>query len=159
ATPGETLRRVLDEEPQRPTAFAPETDRDLETICLKCLEKEPVRRYPSALALAEDLERWQRHEPIHARPATAWELAAKWVRRRPALAALVAVTALSTITLVALQNVNRVRLEGQRNRALAQEQTTRQNLYAADVFLAQGALVSGNLGLARRALEAHLPQP
>jgi WD40 repeat protein/tRNA A-37 threonylcarbamoyl transferase component Bud32 len=158
ATPGETLRRVLDEEPQRPTAFAPETDRDLETICLKCLEKEPVRRYPSALALAEDLERWQRHEPIEARPATAWELAAKWVRRRPAFAALAAVTMLSALAFVTLQWVNQKRLEGERNRALTQGETTRQNLYAADVYLAQEALGSGNLGLARRALEAHVPQ-
>jgi len=158
ATPAETLRRVLDEEPQRPSALAPCTDRDLETICLKCLEKNPLRRYPSALALAEDLERWQRHEPIAARPMTAWELAAKWVRRRPAVAALVAVTTLSVFVFVTLQWFNQRRLEGERNRAVAQEEATRQNLYAADVYLAQQALGSGNLGLARRALQAHVPR-
>jgi WD40 repeat protein len=158
ATPAETLRRVLDEEPHRPTALAPGTDRDLETICLKCLEKDPLRRYSSALALAEDLGRWQRHEPIAARPATAWELAAKWVRRRPAIAALVAVTTLSVFVFVTLQWLNQRRLEGERNRAVAQGEATRQNLYAADVYLAQQALGSGNLGLARRALAAHVPR-
>jgi WD40 repeat protein/tRNA A-37 threonylcarbamoyl transferase component Bud32 len=158
ATPAETLRRVLDEEPQRPTALVPGTDRDLETICLKCLEKDPLRRYPSALALAEDIERWQRHEPITARPMTTWELAAKWVRRRPAIAALVTVTTFSVFAFVTLQWRNQRRLEGERNRAVAQEEATRQNLYAADVYLAQQALGSGNLGLARRALEAHVPQ-
>jgi WD40 repeat protein len=157
ATAAETLRRVLDEESPRPTSVAPDTDRDLETICLKCLEKDPLRRYPSALALAEDLERWQRHEPIAARPASAWELAVKWVRRRPAIAALVAVTSLSVFAFVALQWLNQRRLEGERNRAIAQGEATRQNLYAADVFLAQQAFGSGNLGLARRALEAHVP--
>ena len=157
-TPAETLRRVLDEEPARPGALRPGLDRDLETVCLKCLEKDPARRYPSALACAEDLERWLRHEPIHARPAGTWEVAAKWVRRHPARAALLAVIALSAAALVTLQHANRVSLKGERNRALAQEEATRQNLYAADVFLAQQALAGGNPGLARRALEAHVPQ-
>src|SRR5207249_4973614 len=58
----ETIRRVLDDEPRRPSVFNVEVDRDLETICLKCLEKEPQSRYGSAEALAEDLERWLRHE-------------------------------------------------------------------------------------------------
>ena len=158
ATPAETLRRVLDDEPPRPAAVMRGIDRDLETICLKCLEKDPLRRYPSALALAEELERWQRHEPISARPASAWELAAKWVRRRPAIAALIAVTSLSIFAFIALQWVNQRRLEGERNRAVTQGEATRRNLYAADVYLAQQALSSGNLGLARRALEAHVPQ-
>ena len=84
----ETVRQVLDSEPRRPSALNPEVDRDLETICLKCLEKEPARRYASALSLAEDLERWLRHEPIHARASSPFEQAAKWVRRRPVVAAL-----------------------------------------------------------------------
>ena len=64
----ETVRQVLDKEPRRPSRSRPGMDRDLETICLKCLEKETARRYGSAEALAADLERWQRHEPILARP-------------------------------------------------------------------------------------------
>src|SRR5262249_28583994 len=91
----ETLLLVLDREPAPPRALHPEVDRDLEVIALKCLEKDPHRRYPSALALAEDLERWQSGEPILARPATALERALKWARRRPAAAAMTAVSLLA----------------------------------------------------------------
>ena len=66
----------------------PKIDRDLEAICLKCLEKDPVRRYSSAEALAEDLERWLRLEPIAARPTTLWEKTVKWIRRKPVISAL-----------------------------------------------------------------------
>jgi eukaryotic-like serine/threonine-protein kinase len=63
----ETIKLVLDTEPRQPRLLNPKIDRDLSTICLKCLEKDPKRRYTSALALAEDLERWLKHEPIQAR--------------------------------------------------------------------------------------------
>src|SRR5438105_9642462 len=63
----ETIKLLLDTEPRQPRLLNPKIDRDLSTICLKCLEKDPKRRYASALALAEDLERWLRHEPIQAR--------------------------------------------------------------------------------------------
>jgi WD40 repeat protein len=82
----DTLREVLDRDPQPLRALQPRVDKDLETICLKCLEKDPARRYGSAEALAEDLEAWLRGEPIRARAASPWERAAKWVRRRPAAA-------------------------------------------------------------------------
>jgi eukaryotic-like serine/threonine-protein kinase len=84
----ETMQQVQEREPEHPRALNPRVDRDLETICLKCLEKQPQRRYASAEALAEDLERWLKGEPIQARPVTAWEQGLKWVRRRPAIAAL-----------------------------------------------------------------------
>ena len=64
-------------------------DRDLTTICLKCLEKDPQRRYPSALALAEDLERWLKHEPIRARRTGMFGRGRKWVRRNPTIALLI----------------------------------------------------------------------
>src|SRR5262249_50405441 len=86
----ELLTRVQQNEPERPTKVNPAIDRDLETICLKCLEKEPARRYPTAEALAEDLECWLAGEPIQARPAKAWERAAKWTRRNPVVASLAA---------------------------------------------------------------------
>jgi eukaryotic-like serine/threonine-protein kinase len=63
----ETIKLLLDTEPRQPRVSNPKIDRDLSTICLKCLEKDPKRRYSSALALAEDLERWLKHEPIAAR--------------------------------------------------------------------------------------------
>ncbi len=63
----ETIKLLLDTEPRQPRLLNPKIDRDLSTICLKCLEKDPQRRYSSALALAEDLERWLKHEPIQAR--------------------------------------------------------------------------------------------
>jgi WD40 repeat protein len=87
-TPLETLRQVTGNEPPRPRGLNRAIDRDLETIALKCLEKDPRGRYASAAALAEDLERWLAGEPIHARPAGPVERAAKWARRRPASAAL-----------------------------------------------------------------------
>ncbi|MFZ0917210.1 MAG: serine/threonine-protein kinase [Candidatus Udaeobacter sp.] len=76
----ETVRLVLDTEPRQPRLLNPKTDRELSTICLKCLEKDPKRRYASALALAEDLEHWLRHEPIHAKRSGFFTHVRKWVR-------------------------------------------------------------------------------
>src|SRR5438874_6946873 len=86
----ETIKLVLDTEPRQPRLLNPKIDRDLSTICLKCLEKDPKRRYPSALALAEDLEHWLKHEPIRAKRSGFFTHAHKWVQRNPAIAALVA---------------------------------------------------------------------
>ena len=97
ATPLETIRRVIEEDPIRPSKLDESVDRDLETICLKCLEKEPARRYGSAEAFAEDLSRWIRAEPILARPGTARERLVKWVRRKPVVAALSCVTLLAVV--------------------------------------------------------------
>jgi TolB-like protein/predicted Ser/Thr protein kinase len=86
----ETIKLLLDTEPRQPRSLNRKIDRDLSTICLKCLEKHPQRRYPSALALAEDLERWLKHEPIQARRAGVVARSEKWVRRNPTTALLVA---------------------------------------------------------------------
>src|SRR5216110_239236 len=86
----ETIRLLLDTEPRQPRLWNRKIDRDLSTICLKCLEKDPKRRYSSALALAEDLERWLRHEPIQARHTGVFARGGKWVRRNPTSALLVA---------------------------------------------------------------------
>jgi serine/threonine-protein kinase len=87
-TPLDTLLKVLEKEPERPRALNPAIDVDLETICLKCLDKEPLRRYESAAALADDLERWQEGRPIQARASGALERAVKWARRQPTITAL-----------------------------------------------------------------------
>src|SRR2546421_3406313 len=86
----ETIRLVLDTEPRQPRLWSPKVDRDVSTICLKCLEKDPKRRYASALALAEDLERWLKHEPILARRTGLITRGRKWVRRNPTSALLAA---------------------------------------------------------------------
>lgn len=84
---------VLETEPRNPHLWNPKVDRDLSTICLKCLEKDPQRRYPSAQALAEDLERWVGHKPILARHSGIVSRARKWVRRNPTTLALVSLGA------------------------------------------------------------------
>ena len=86
----ETIKLLLDTEPRQPRLWNPKIDRDLSTICLKCLEKDPKRRYSSALALAEDLERWLKHEPILARRTGIFTRGRKWVRRNPTSALLAA---------------------------------------------------------------------
>jgi TolB-like protein/Tfp pilus assembly protein PilF len=85
----ETIKLLLDTEPRQPRLLNPKIDRDLSTICLKCLEKDPKRRYPSALALAEDLNRWLKHEPILARRTGVFARGNKWVRRNPTSTLLV----------------------------------------------------------------------
>src|SRR6266480_3576393 len=84
----ETIKLLLDTEPRQPRLWNPKIDRDLSTICLKCLDKDSQRRYSSALALAEDLERWLKHEPIQARRTGIFTRSQKWVRRNPTSALL-----------------------------------------------------------------------
>jgi WD40 repeat protein len=90
ATPLDTVLHVLEREPDRPQTLNALVDRDLETVCLKCLEKDPARRYGSAAELAEELERWLRGEPIKARPVGALERGWRWCRRNRAIAASLA---------------------------------------------------------------------
>jgi len=85
----ETVKLLLETEPRPPRLLNPKIDRDLSTICLKCLEKDPQRRYSSALALAEDLEHWLKHEPIRAKRSGFFTHTRKWVRRNPSTAVLV----------------------------------------------------------------------
>src|SRR5437016_5926024 len=86
----ETMKLLLDTEPRQPRLLNPKIDRDLSTICLKCLEKDQQRRYSSSLALAEDLEHWLKHEPIRARRTGIVIRGSKWLRRNPTTAVLVA---------------------------------------------------------------------
>src|SRR5437588_7230596 len=86
----ETIKLLLDIEPRQPRLLNPKIDRDLSTICLKCLEKDPKRRYSSALALAEDLEHWLKHEPIQARRTGIFTRGRKWMRRKPSIAVMAA---------------------------------------------------------------------
>jgi len=99
----ETVRMVLETEPRQPRLYNPKVDRDLETICLKCLEKEPAKRYGSAEALAEDVERFLRHEPIRSRRSSQLEHVWRWCKRKPLVASLIA--ALIVLVAVSLAGV------------------------------------------------------
>lgn len=144
----DTLRQVLEAEPARPRTLRPALDRDLETITLKCLEKDPARRYGSAEDLAEDLERWRDGRAITARRVPAWERALKWVKRRPALAALVAALHLALLGLV----IGGVWFTVELTDALDQ---ARRGRYAATMNLARNALDEGLIYQVRDQLETY----
>jgi serine/threonine protein kinase/WD40 repeat protein len=141
----ETLLQVREQEAVPPRRLQPKVPRDLETICLKCLHKEPVRRYATALALAEDLYRFQAGEPIQARPTSTVERAVKWVKRRPLvaglLAALVGLVAVSLavltwqlrVTLDALSETEAARQEEWKQREAAEASLAAQNITMAEL--------------------------
>jgi tRNA A-37 threonylcarbamoyl transferase component Bud32 len=101
-TPMHTVLQVISQEPQRPRDLDPRIDRDLETVALKCLEKEPARRYGSAAEVADELERWLRGEPILARPVGRLTKAWRWVRRNPAMAAVAGTIAVALLAVAFL---------------------------------------------------------
>ncbi len=111
----DTLAQLRIQDPVPPSRLRPKLARDLETICLKCLQKESPMRYASAEALADDLRRFLAGEAIHARATSAWERGVKWARRRPALAALLGVSGLSVLTVLAVVLGSNVRLKQERD--------------------------------------------
>lgn len=115
----ETLIHIRDTDPVAPRALNPAVPRDLETIALKCLEKSPARRYASAEALAADLDRWLRQEPIQARPVGVFERGWKWAKRKPKAAALLATTLIAVGAFIASLTVMNVRV-GRANRQLSE---------------------------------------
>jgi tetratricopeptide (TPR) repeat protein len=133
--PFDTMMQVRERTPDWPQRRNPRVDRELATICLKCLEKEPARRYASAQDLADDLGRYLRHEPTRARPAGRARRLAKWARRRPALAALVAAVGLFLVTLVAGVLVHNGQLREAAQRASDnEEEAKRQQRLAAEHY-------------------------
>jgi TolB-like protein len=106
----ETIRLLCETEPRNLRVLNSKIDRDLSTICLKCLEKDPKRRYPSALALAADLERWLKYQPIQARHTGVFARGRKWVRRNPTSALLAA--SLGALAAVAGWNIWKSELVG-----------------------------------------------
>ena len=154
-SPLETLRLVIDREPDRPSSVNRRIDRDLETICLKCMEKDPQRRYGSAEAVAEDLERWLRKEPILARPSGYIYRARKWAARRPAVALLAVTTLTGLATLLGVILVNEQRLQKERDFALDQEKFATEQRKKAEALAEQSRqrLVRLNVGDGQRFLD------
>jgi tetratricopeptide (TPR) repeat protein len=148
-TPLETVLQVISDEPVPPRRLQPKVPADLETVCLTCLRKDPARRYASARTLADDLGRFLNGEPIRARPSSLWEKARKWARRRPAAAALLAVSGLALLTVfgvvlgftvklqAALHRAEEREKEAQRERAVAQ---------AVNAFLQHDLLGQADVG-------------
>jgi WD40 repeat protein len=167
----ETLRQIPEVEPVPPRRLVPTAPRDLETICLKCLEKDPKDRYASARDLAEDLNRWLEGESIQARPTPAAERLVKWARRRPVIAALTA--AIAVVSILGMAGVTWgwhqavvARNEAFKSEDLARrlayeafksEDLARHLAYAAKLNLAQRQWQDANLAEMRRHLDETLP--
>jgi WD40 repeat protein len=130
-TPLATLDLVANEPAVRPSAVNPAVPRDLDTICLKCLEKDPARRYASPAELADDLQRWREGVPIAARPAGVWELAWRRVRRHPLVTALVFTTLAALVGAVVVLSLSYARIrakETETANAYQRESATRSQL-------------------------------
>lgn len=148
----EILRRVAEQEPSAPSTIIRRVDRDLETLCLRCLEKDPKRRLSSAGELARELDRWQRGEPIHARRIANFERLRKWARRHPLRTAF-----LSAFIIVVLGAATAITWQWRRataneQRALASAEIERRTAYAATLAQVLAARERHDFGLARQLL-------
>jgi WD40 repeat protein/tRNA A-37 threonylcarbamoyl transferase component Bud32 len=152
-SPLETLRLLLEQDAVPPRSRNRQVDRDLETICLKCLQKEPYQRYRSAEALADDLERWLRGEPIRARPISRRERLLKWARRRPHLAALATLLVVALVMGFAGVCWQWQRAESEGRKAVIHADEERQTAYAYAIPLAHAQWLAGNAGAAETTLQ------
>jgi WD40 repeat protein len=160
----DTLRQLLLAEPAPPRQLCPSVPRDLEAIALKCLAKKRDTRYPTAQHLAEDLGRFLQGLPTEARPLTAWGVARKWARRRPAAVAVAAVLIASVLTLLGVVVGYNVRLRDQiaqattaRQEAEQESEARRRLLYAADVRAAYESWRANNIVEADNLLARQIP--
>jgi WD40 repeat protein len=155
----DVLARVRQQEPEAPSRKNPRVDRDLEAVCLKCLEKEPAVRYASAEALAEDLGRWLAGEPTHARPVGKMVRAWRWCRRKKALAGLLAASLLLIIGAVAALSMGLVAVSQSRAEAEARAATLRRQLYPADIARAYYHFQRGQAEELAALLARYVPAP
>ena len=160
-SPLETLDRVRDHAPAPPSTLRAATDHDLETICLKCLEKDPRMRYSSAEAMAEDLERWLDGKSILARPAGLAERTWRWCRRHPLPTALLLITVLLTGSMATalILGMRASRTIGQLNDGLlARELVLNRHHYAANLNRAYHLIGTNQVGEAIELLSRHRPE-
>jgi eukaryotic-like serine/threonine-protein kinase len=141
----ETVRLVVEQEPKRPSSVNHEVARDLEVICLKCLDKAPSRRYGSAEALADDLDRFLRHEPILARPVGAYERMGKWVRRHPRGSAMLAASGIAVLAWVISLTMMNLRLREANARAAIKAEESRLHLVELNVAKGVDLMNQGDL--------------
>jgi WD40 repeat protein/serine/threonine protein kinase len=179
-TPTDTIMLVLHQEPVPPSRLQPRVPGELETICLKCLEKEPVRRYGSSQGLADDLRRFLRGDPIRARPTPVWQRAWKWTKRRPALAGFlalclfIAAIGFPGVTILWYQAVRardaeaelrvqadtlRVRADQARLAEAEQHERAEAALFAGRISLADHAFTSNDVASAEALLAKCEPEP
>jgi tRNA A-37 threonylcarbamoyl transferase component Bud32 len=154
ATSLDTLAQVLTEEPVPPRRLNAQVPRDLETVCLKCLQKDPRHRYASAQDLADDLGRWLRGEPVRARPIGLPGQAWRWCRRRPAVALLTASVASLLVAVAAIAALATWRLREEANRARAAEREANERLVQSYLDQARASRQSGRMGQRFGSLEA-----
>ncbi len=158
ASPVETLLLAQGGEPVAPRRLQPGVPRDLETVCLKCLEKAPAARYPTAEALADDLRRFQNGEPVRARRTTAVGRAWRWCRRYPALAAALLAVLLAVLGGTAVSWWFALRANDEAARAGEAARRANERAYASDLRLAQRAWEDDLPDRVRELLDAQLPE-
>jgi eukaryotic-like serine/threonine-protein kinase len=139
-----TIRQLLAQDPLPPSHLHLKVPRDLETICLKCLEKDPARRYHSAEDLAEDLGRFLSNQPIEARPTGWWGRSVKWMRRHPTKTMVAGVLITAALTLLTMGGIYHVRLEHAVEEAKANAEENRQNLVRLHVTQGTSAMNAGD---------------
>jgi WD40 repeat protein/tRNA A-37 threonylcarbamoyl transferase component Bud32 len=147
----EVIRLVADTDPARPRSLNPSMDPELEAICLHCLEKNPDRRYSTAATLADDLDRWLRHEPVSLRPLSTGERVVQWVRRRPLIAAMAGMIAGSVA-------MGATGILWQWRRATAAAAAAQRNAYFAEMNAANHALGTSDWTTVRAILDRTRPK-
>jgi WD40 repeat protein/tRNA A-37 threonylcarbamoyl transferase component Bud32 len=148
ATDLDTVLQVINREPVPPAQLNAKVPRDLETVCLKCLHKDPARRYASALELADDLRHFLNHEPIRARPVGRVERFGRWCRRNPVVASLAAAVAVALVAGTVISSWFAVQ-------ANLWARDAARRLYIADMRLVPHAWGQGQLDRVRKLLEGH----